>query len=280
MSKIQEALDKIRAGQAVAPVVREPTQAPDGSSAPTMPYSSADTVQPNAGISKMGEGGVRTELELAKLRTLSAGMRDALAMNAIRELRTSVLQRLDGDKRILMVTSTRARAGTSFVARNLAAAIALDEAKTSLIVDCNLKHPSLSELSIDKKKIGLREFLKNTEINVEDIIHQTGIPRVRVIPAGGKVDGIQELFTSMRLRHLLEELKRRYPERYIVLDAPPIMESADSRILAEVCDYAALVVPFGRNTTNQVVLSARAIGKEKFMGLVFNKKPAMPRLRW
>lgn len=277
MSKIQEALDKIRAGgQANSPgglpiSSREEGRLRNRSTAPSLK---------NAGISRMAENGLLTDTELSKLRLLSSGMRDTQAMNAIRELRTSVLQRLEADKRIIMVTSSRSGGGGTFIAANLAAAIALDESKTALLIDCNLHNPSLSQLSRDDSKTGLRDFLKDTEINVEDIIHRTGIPRLRIIPAGSAVEGIQELFTSMRLRHLLEELKRRYPERLIVLDAPSIMEVADSRILVDVCDYAALVIPFGRNTTNQVVQAARAIGKEKFLGLVFNNKPTPPQLRW
>lgn len=270
MSKIQEALDKIRAGDAAARSARMPE--PDAA-ARTAGGLTVGTVGAVAEIARMQEDNYRTDRELSELRTISGSMQDDRALNALRELRTSVLQRLDPERRIVMVTSTLEGGGTSFVARNLAAAIALDEGKTALIVDCNLKHPDLSRLAETKNNPGLRGFLKDTSINPEDIICRTGVPRLRIIPAGNSSEEIREFFTSLRLRQLLIELKRRYPERYIVLDAPSIASDADARILVDVCDQVALVVPFGRTTTAQIVHAAKLIGKDKFMGLIFNNKP-------
>lgn len=282
MSKIQEALDKIRTGRESKPgmtaaaagtAIQRRGDQPGGSSLPV-------ELRGAAGIARMEEEGYRAESELADMRMLSRNTGDERARNAIRELRTSVLQRLEPDKRILMVTATTQNAGGTFVARNLAAAIALDEGKTALIIDCNLKQPEASRLSVGDGKAGLCEFLKDTQVSAEDIIHRTGIARLRVIPAGADIAEVREYFTSERLRQLLSEVKLRYPERYIVIDAPPITEVADARILADICDHVLLVVPFGKSTTNQVVQSARAIGKEKFLGLIFNNKPGFPRIKW
>lgn len=282
MSKIQEALDKIRAGREITPAPKTSPAAASGRS-----------LRPNAGISfpsevaggaaeitLMEEQGYRSQTELLALRTISATMPDNRVLNAVRELRTSVFQRLEEGKRILMVTSTSHRGGSTFVARNLAAAIALDEGKTALIVDCNLKGPLASRLALGDGRPGLRDFLKNPDISAENIIHRTGIARLRIIPAGNDMEEVGEFFTSVRLRQLMEELECRYPERYIIVDAPPISRAADARILADVCDNVLLVVPFGKATMTHIVQSAKAIGKEKFLGLIFNNKPAMPRMWW
>jgi Mrp family chromosome partitioning ATPase len=226
-----------------------------------------------AEIAQMQEQGYRTEAELAMLRIISGGMQDERMLNSLRELRTSILQRLDPEKRIIMVTAAAEGGGATFVAKNLAAAIALDEGKTALLVDCNLKHPDLSQLAESKRNPGLRGFLKDTTINPEDIICRTGVARLRVIPAGDEGDEVREFFTSLRLRQLLVELKRRYPERYIVIDAPSIATDADARILVDASDQVALVVPFGKATMPQVIQSARQIGKDKFLGMIFNNKP-------
>ncbi|MFZ5621052.1 MAG: polysaccharide biosynthesis protein [Pseudomonadota bacterium] len=278
MSKIQEALDKIRAGQELASIRKGSPAAVPGRA--LKPKSDMAPEGGAAEITLMEEQGYRSPTELVALRTISGAMTDSRILNAVRELRTSVLQRLDEGKRIVMVTSTSQRAGSTFVARNLAAAIALDEGKTALIIDCNLKDPSASRLALDGGRPGLREFLKNPEISAEAIIHRTGIARLRVIPAGNDLEEVREFFTSVRLRQLMEELELRYPERYIFVDVPPISHSADARILAEVCDHVLLVVPFGKATTTQIAQSAKAIGKEKFLGLIFNNKPGLPRLWW
>ena len=166
---------------------------------------------------------------------------------------------------------------------NLAAAIAMDETKTSLLVDCNLSDPDLSRLAVSDKPeaaIGLKDYLQNNNCSVKDIIYPTGIPRLRLIPTGLKNIPMAEYFTSLRLHRLFDEIKQRYTRRYIFVDAPPVSNDADARILAEVCDYVILVVPYGKVTEEQVLKAARAIGKEKLLGTVFNNEPRFPRLAW
>lgn len=275
MSKIQEALDKIRAGDISRQGGQMQGAALGGDNKSAMPHGGLPSSLQGAvaEIAQMQEQGYRSEQELAALRTISGGMQDERVLNSLRELRTSVLQRLDPEKRIIMVTAATEGGGASFVARNLAAAIALDEGKTALIIDCNLKNPDISRLAECKSNPGLRGYLKDTSKNPEDIICRTGVARLRIIPAGNELEEVHEFFTSLRLRQLLIELKVRYPERYIVLDAPSIASDADARILVEACDQVALVVPFGKSTMAQVVQSAKQIGKDKFLGLIFNNKP-------
>jgi Mrp family chromosome partitioning ATPase len=66
------------------------------------------------------------------------------------------------------------------------------------------------------------------------------------------------------------EIKSRYPDRFIVLDAPSVQHSTEARILARYCDHALLLVPFGKAVTDEVLAAVDAVGKEKFAGLVFN----------
>ena len=65
-------------------------------------------------------------------------------------------------------------------------------------------------------------------------------------------------------------IKNRYPDRYIILDGPSLEDSADARILAELCDLATIVVPYGLSTTTEVIDAANAIGKTKLAGVVMN----------
>ena len=96
---------------------------------------------------------------------------------------------------------------------------------------------------------------------------------MRLIPSGARREISSEYFTSLKMRRLLEALKARYAERYVVLDAPAVTESADSRILAELADYVLLVVPYGKVSEAQILAAARAIGAQKLVGVVFNNEP-------
>lgn len=281
MSKIQDALDKIKAERLhEADNVKnynhfgEPQPYSDGVEA-----DCPDT-QVMKSISNMHQPEELKAREKAVLKIISAEMPDRKVFNAFRNLRTTVLEKVKGASPIIMVTSCIPNGGGSFVALNLAAAISMDEAKTSLLVDCNLNDPNFSGLPVANSPAGLKEYLKNEGAEVKDIIYPTGIARMRVIPAGTMGVSVGEFFTSLRMRRLFDEIKKRYKQRYIIVDAPSITDSADARILAQVCDYVVLVVPYNKVNQEQVLSSARAIGKEKLLGTVFNNVNRFPRMAW
>jgi Mrp family chromosome partitioning ATPase len=72
------------------------------------------------------------------------------------------------------------------------------------------------------------------------------------------------------MQQFVEELQGRYADRYVVIDAPPIGSTADARILSELCDFAAIVVPYGMVTSDQVRTAIESVDKEKLVGLIFN----------
>ena len=93
---------------------------------------------------------------------------------------------------------------------------------------------------------------------------------MRVIPAAGSNESAAELFNSERMQKFIAEIKERYPDRFIVLDAPSIESTTEARILTQYCDQALLVVPSGKVTQDEVLSGVEALGKQHFAGLVFN----------
>jgi Mrp family chromosome partitioning ATPase len=170
--------------------------------------------------------------------------------------------------------------GSSFVTTNLGAAFSFDAGKTALLMDCNLRNPSLHRLFGEGNFPGLTDYMDNSGMDVAEIIHPVGIERLRVIPAGGWREIATEYFSSFKLKQTLVSIKERYHERYIIIDAPPMTESADSQILAELCDYVLLVVPYGRVTDSQVNACAKAFSDKQLLGVVFNNEPVPPSLNW
>ena len=79
---------------------------------------------------------------------------------------------------------------------------------------------------------------------------------------------------------MLSSIRQRYAERFILIDAPPVSETADTQILAELCDYILLVVPYGKVTNGQVEASIKSIDSKKLLGIVFNNEPAVPGIDW
>lgn len=278
MSKIEEALNKVRAQGNVSS--RKGLSDATRQLVATVDYS-ADLPTHAASehrIALMSEPRQLSQAELLNNRIIFPAMDDVEVVNAFREARTKVLQATGGRNCSILVTSTSDTAGCSFVALNLAVAFTFDEAKTALLMDCNLQQPAFERLIKDGPHLGLGDYLESDDVRVDQIIHPVGIPRLRLVPAGQNPASNREYFTSLRMRQLLKSVRERYPDRFVILDSPPIMSAADTRILAEVSDYVLLVVPYGRATESQIAATVKAIGKQKLLGIIFNDEPRLPKL--
>ncbi|MET1256768.1 polysaccharide biosynthesis protein [Aliikangiella maris] len=222
-------------------------------------------------ISKMKQEPPYTNAELADRRLIYAKMSDTILLNSYRNLRTKLLATSDSNNFLTLVTSVTPTGGSSLVAANLAATFAFDEGKTSLLIDANIHHPVLNKLlsvNVDK---GLIDFLEAEDWDGGEIIYDTRIPRLRLIPSGLVRENSAEYFTSKKMKVFIEHLISRYPDRYPIIDAPSIAISADTRILVDLCDRVLLVVPYGQCTEEEVKRAAKAIGREKLAGIVLNQ---------
>jgi Mrp family chromosome partitioning ATPase len=223
-----------------------------------------------AAIAKMAEVRLFTDDELINFKLLRSST-ESPSIKAFRDLRTRLLGRSNGKNFICMVVSVTSGGG-SHVAANLAAAIALDKTKTSLLIDCNLHSPSIDRLLPGGSEIGLTDYLDDQRISCEDIVYGTGIKRMRAVPVGNNCDGGTEKLSSERMAQLLQELKSRYLDRYIIVDAPSAQNyEADVSLLSDICDFMVLVVPYGKVNEAQLNAEIQKIGLDRLAGVVFNE---------
>jgi protein-tyrosine kinase len=211
-----------------------------------------------------------TQDELYEKKIVFTGMRQRDVLNAFREVRIKLLGRHHSDNMVVLVSSVAIDAPSSYFSFNLAATFALDQHKTALFVDCNPYNSDVDKYITADIGAGLSSYLTDYTVPLKNIIYPSGVERLRVIPSGGASESAAEFFNSKRMEVLVAEIKSRYPDRFIVLDAPCIQQSTEARILAKYCDHALLVVPFGKVVTDEVLSAVDAVGKEKFAGLVFN----------
>lgn len=221
-------------------------------------------------IARMQEPRKLTADDLAERRIIYPESPERNLVNRFRDLRTKLLELSGGNNFTLVVSGASEHSGSSFVALNLAAAFAFDQSKTAVIVDCNLREPSLNTALDIMPEAGLTDFLEDPDYEIGRIIYPTGIPRLRLIPAGTRRETPAEFFTSFRMKQFLQALRRRYPDRFIVLDTAPISDSPDARILTELCDYGMLVVPHGKLTPGKIENAASSFNPDKFVGAVIN----------
>lgn len=225
---------------------------------------------PLANIRKMVQSPLWTHDELIERKVVYVGMRQRDILNAFREVRIKLLEGAPDDNLVVLVSSLKVGGGASFFAYNLAATFALDPNKTALYVDCNPYDSSADRYVNGVITKGLSHFLQDSKVQVEEIIYSSGVERVRVIPGADANESAAELFYTQRMKLFINEIKNRYPDRFIILDAPSVQSSTEARILSQYCDKALLLVPFGKATKDEVMAGVDAVGRNRFAGLVFN----------
>lgn len=235
---------------------------------------SGESTSDGHSIARMDEGGALVPRQLEERRLIHREPSGRRHSDAFREIRTRLLEMSDNHNFVTLVVSVSPRCGGSFVARNLATAFAFDEAKTSLLVDCNLRYPSQHEaLDVEVNGKGLIDFLDHPAIGIKSTIYRTGIPHLRLIPAGCARENGSEYFSSFRMRAALDSLRCRYPDRYLFLDGPAIKGSPDARILSELADFVVIVAGYGRDTPAAINQAVANFNPDKIAGVVFNNTP-------
>ncbi len=217
-----------------------------------------------------------SDKQLERIGVVHPRSKNRALVDSFRQMRTKLFQLKPEGNFSVLVSSVVPEGGASFISLNLASTITFDRAKTSLLIDTNVHDPVLHRILTLIKlepRYGLLDYLANPEIGIENIVSPSGIPRMRIIPIGHREEGDTEYLTSKKMPQFLREVKHRYDNRYIVVDAPCITSSADARVLADQCDFIVLVAPYGGATSNQIDSVVDEIDDHKLAGIVLNNEP-------
>ena len=143
---------------------------------------------------------------------------------------------------LIMVTSALPGEGKTFSAINLAMSIAMELDHTVLLVDADVVRPSvLSRLGLQPAK-GLLDVLTTPGTDLADVMLKTNIPKLTILPAGTANSRTTELLASGAMADLLTELATSYKDRIVIFDAPPLLPSTESRVLASHVGQVVVVV--------------------------------------
>lgn len=142
----------------------------------------------------------------------------------------------------IMVTSALPREGKTFVAINLAISIALERDTTVLLIDADATRPAVLErLALSPAK-GLLDVLSEPDLDVQTVMLRTNVERLSILPAGTLHPQATELLASKRMSALVDKLAARFPNRVLLFDAPPLLGSTESRVLAAHMGQIILVI--------------------------------------
>jgi receptor protein-tyrosine kinase len=152
----------------------------------------------------------------------------------------------------IMVTSALPREGKTFIAINLAISIALERDTTVLLIDADATRPAVLErLALPPAK-GLLDALSEPDLDVQTVVLRTNVERLSILPAGTLHQQATELLASERMRALVDQLAAWFPNRILLFDAPPLLGSTESRVLAAHMGQVVLVVEADRTPHHQV----------------------------
>ena len=192
------------------------------------------------------------------------------AMESFKMLRAKILTSNSSSRpRTIMVTSPQPLDGKTTVAVNLAISIAQGINEYVVLVDCDLRKPSLDKLLGLNAHEGIREYLEK-ETSVAPYLMKTPVRKLTLLPAGKPPPNPSELLSSEKMRLLVEELKSRYEDRYIIFDATPAQFAAETAFLVSVVDGVLLVVRSGKTARDSVLKAIENIDRNKILGVVFN----------
>ena len=192
----------------------------------------------------------------------------SVAAEAYRVLRTNI-QYSSFDKEIkkILVTSSEPGEGKSTTSGNLALAYSQDEKKT-LIIDCDLRKPSLHKKFRISNNVGLSDVvLDNSKIS-KSIVKYTD--NLHILPSGKVPPNPSEMLGSKSMERLLDELSEIYDA--IILDTPPVHAVTDAQILSTKVDGTILVIRAEKTKREAVIDGKKALEKvgANIIGTVLN----------
>ncbi len=177
-------------------------------------------------------------------------------------------------RRVILVTGAGPQDGKSLVAANLAVSIAQSMNWGVLLVDCDLRAPSLHQTFGLQIQQGLSTYLEDPTLLPRSFLDtcfmKTSVEKLILLPAGKCPPNPVEMLSSERMLSVMEELKRGYPHYYIILDSPPAAFAAETKFLSTAVDGVLLVVRSRATKRDLLMESIENIGRERILGVVFN----------
>jgi protein-tyrosine kinase len=195
----------------------------------------------------------------------------------IRKLRTFIFHMPNSTTpRVIMITSALPGEGKSIIASNLAISIAKGDDQYVLLVECDLRKPSLHELFKYPPSKGVSEIIQG-KAEIGDCLIKTPIEKLTILPAAQESPANpSELLESKKMSSLIEELKDRYTDRFLIIDTSPIQATVDPKILADQVDAIVMVTRYRYTKEAEFKMAMETLPKDKVIGTVLNALDELP----
>ena len=208
---------------------------------------------------------------LAKNKIIYPGMKDKEVLNSFRSLRMNLQSKMERFNSVILVSPVEQDASSSYAAINLATAFTFEHEKSALILDCHIGDSDLIKKLCVEEGAGLYDYFADNGSDIEKIIYPTMVPQLHVIPAGHPPAGIPdslEYFGRPKIEALIADVVSLNENRVVIINAPSILGSADTKLLAGISDHVVVSVRYGRTTPIQINKIINEFGQQQITGFV------------
>jgi capsular exopolysaccharide synthesis family protein len=167
----------------------------------------------------------------------------------------------------VLITSTIPHEGKSMVAANLACTLARRMQQRTLLLEGDVRRPSLSQTFGLTQMPGICEWLQGDQSEATNIYHLEG-PGLWILPAGKALNNPSELLQSRRLSALMDQLTTLFD--WIIIDAPPVLPLADTSVWSRLVDGILLVARQGTTKKRALQRGLEALDHQKLIGTLLN----------
>ena len=202
---------------------------------------------------------------------------DSYGAEQFRKLKTQIFHRASKTPHFILVTSATPEEGKTLVSLNLAVAISQEVQRKAILIDADLRKPSLPFQWGENSK-GLSGYLQD-QTPLAEILKKPGEENLWVIPSGRPSGRSAELIGSKRMQELLASLRGFGDETFVIIDSPPIHATSDPVVLSKMVDSIVFVIMADRTPRESVRRAMASLDRQKIVGVVLNQMEMAPSLK-
>lgn len=172
---------------------------------------------------------------------------------------------------VILISSSLPMEGKTHNSINLAISIARELNHSVLLVDADVAKADVSRVFNAYDHVGLTDLLLDEQLDVNQVLMETGISGFSLLPAGHHHFDTTELLASERMRSLVNELANRDENQLVLIDSPPVLVASDPQVLASLAGQIVLVVEAVKTSRHIVTQAITSLNTDKPVNLVLNK---------
>ena len=168
--------------------------------------------------------------------------------------------------RKVMITSAVSGEGKTLTALNLALTLSTSYRRRVVLIDANLRSPSVHALLDVANVVGLNEALTEAGQTTPALLELS--PRLSVLPAGRPDPDPMGPLTSPRMATIIDEMAAKFD--WVIVDTPPVVLLPDTNLLVKIVDTAIIVIEAGKTSCDLIERAIQVIGRPRVLGFVLN----------